>query len=57
MFVVSLLFFRLWPAAGGGSVAKPDVSFKEIGMPALSSTMTEGKVRDTMPAVISRYSW
>eukprot|EP00903_Cladosiphon_okamuranus_P005907 g5841.t1 len=30
--------------AGGGGAAKPDVPFKEIGMPALSSTMTEGKV-------------
>ncbi|CAM9961547.1 unnamed protein product, partial [Hapterophycus canaliculatus] len=30
--------------AGGGSAVKPDVPFKEIGMPALSSTMTEGKV-------------
>ncbi|CAM9720905.1 unnamed protein product, partial [Ectocarpus fasciculatus] len=32
------------PAGGGGGAAKPDVPFKEIGMPALSSTMTEGKV-------------
>ncbi|CAN0113347.1 unnamed protein product [Ectocarpus sp. 12 AP-2014] len=33
------------PAAGGGGGAvKPDVPYKEIGMPALSSTMTEGKV-------------
>ena len=42
-------FFFCWgcsqPAGGGGGgAAKPDVSFKEIGMPALSSTMTEGKV-------------
>ena len=28
---------------GGGGAKKPDVPLKEIGMPALSSTMTEGK--------------
>lgn len=36
--------FLFLSAGGGGGAAKPDVPFKEIGMPALSSTMTEGKV-------------